>query len=78
MTKKPLGILGGMGPLATADLFTKIVTMTQADCDNDHLRIYIDDNAQIPDRTAAILSGGADPTPAMAESAQKLDRKSVV
>ena len=72
MTKKPLGILGGMGPLATADLFTKIVTMTQADCDNDHLRIYIDDNAQIPDRTAAILSGGADPTPAMAESAQKL------
>ena len=61
-----------MGPLATADLFTKIVKMTQADCDNDHLRIYIDDNAQIPDRTAAILSGGADPVPAMAESAQKL------
>lgn len=70
--KKALGILGGMGPLATADLFTKIVKMTQADCDNDHLRIYIDDNAQIPDRTAAILSGGADPVPAMAESAQKL------
>lgn len=61
-----------MGPLATADLFTKIVKLTQADCDNDHLRIYIDDNAQIPDRTAAILSGGADPVPAMAESAQKL------
>ena len=58
--------------MATADLFTKIVKMTQADCDNDHLRIYIDDNAQIPDRTAAILSGGADPVPAMAESAQKL------
>lgn len=70
--KKALGILGGMGPLATADLFTKIVRMTDAGCDNDHLRIYIDDNAQIPDRTAAILSGGADPLPAMLESAQKL------
>lgn len=72
MTKKALGILGGMGPLATADLFTKIVRMTKAACDNGHLRIYIDDNAQIPDRTAAILAGGADPVPAMAESAQKL------
>lgn len=61
-----------MGPLATADLFTKIVRMTEAGCDNDHLRIYIDDNAQIPDRTAAILSGGPDPVPAMLESAQKL------
>ena len=54
--KKTIGILGGMGPLATADLFRKIVTMTKAGCDNDHIRIYIDDNASIPDRTAAILA----------------------
>ena len=27
--KKTIGILGGMGPLATADLFTKIVSMTK-------------------------------------------------
>ena len=45
--KKTIGILGGMGPLATADLFRKIVTMTKASCDNDHIRIYIDDNASI-------------------------------
>ena len=38
--KKSIGILGGMGPLATADLFRKIVTMTDAGCDNDHIRIY--------------------------------------
>ena len=55
--KKSIGILGGMGPLATADLFRKIVTLTKAGCDNDHIRIYIDDNASIPDRTAAILHG---------------------
>ena len=71
--KKTIGILGGMGPLATADLFRKIVTMTRAGCDNDHIRIYIDDNASIPDRTAAILSGGKDPTPIMADSLKKLE-----
>ena len=71
--KKSIGILGGMGPLATADLFRKIVTMTEASCDNDHIRIYIDNNAAIPDRTAAILSGGADPVPVMAESLKKLE-----
>ena len=51
--KKAIGILGGMGPLATADLFAKIVRMTRASCDNEHIRIYIDNNARIPDRTAA-------------------------
>ena len=46
--------------------------MTDAACDNDHIRIYIDDNASIPDRTAAILQGGTDPLPAMTDSLQKL------
>ena len=71
--KKTIGILGGRGPLATADLFRKIVTMTKAGCDNDHIRIYIDDNAQIPDRTGAILAGGPDPVPVMADSLRKLE-----
>ena len=71
--KKTIGILGGMGPLATADLFRKIVLMTKAGSDNEHIRIYIDNNSQIPDRTAAILSGGADPLPAMTDSLRKLE-----
>ena len=70
--KKSIGILGGMGPLATADLFRKIVLMTDAACDNDHIRIYIDDNSSIPDRTAAILQNGVDPVHAMTDSLQKL------
>ena len=70
--KKSIGILGGMGPLATADLLRKIVTLTKAACDGDHIRIYVDDNPSIPDRTAAILSGGADPVPAMSDSLRKL------
>ena len=52
-----IGILGGMGPMATADLFQKIVSLTDAAGDNGHIRLYIDSNASIPDRTAAILSG---------------------
>ena len=44
---KTIGILGGMGPLATADLFRKIVVCTPANCDNDHIRVYIDSNVMI-------------------------------
>ena len=73
MMKQSIGILGGMGPLATADLFRKIVLLTDAVRDNDHIRVYIDDNASIPDRTAAILSGGTDPLPAMTDSLRKLE-----
>ena len=43
---KTIGILGGMGPLATADLFRKITLLTKASCDNEHIRVYIDSNAQ--------------------------------
>ena len=71
--KKTIGILGGMGPLATADLFRKIVLMTKAGCDNEHIRIFIDNDAQIPDRTAAILSGGVDPVPEMSTALRHLE-----
>ena len=74
MVKRSIGILGGMGPLATADLFRKIVTLTRAGCDGDHIRVYIDSNSSIPDRTAAILNGGPDPLPAMRDSLRKLER----
>lgn len=70
--KKTIGIIGGMGPLATADLFEKIILHTRASCDQDHLRVLIDSNTRIPDRTAAILSGGADPVPELTASAQGL------
>ena len=70
--KKSIGIIGGMGPMATVDLYRKIVENTDAACDNDHIRVYIDSNAAIPDRTAAILRGGPDPVPQMADSVRKL------
>ena len=72
--KKTIGILGGMGPLATADLYHKMVVLTNAAGDNEHIRVYIDSNTSIPDRTAAILSGGEDPLPAMTDSLRKLEQ----
>ena len=70
--KKTIGIIGGMGPLATCDLMRKIIENTDSQRDQDHIRIFVDNNTNIPDRTANILYGGADPRPAMAESASKL------
>lgn len=73
MGKKTIGIIGGMGPLATADLFEKIVRHTRAASDQEHLHVLIDSNTNIPDRTAALLHGGADPLPELAGSARRLE-----
>lgn len=70
--KKAIGIIGGMGPMATCDLMKKIIENTDAACDQEHIRLYVDSNTNIPDRTAAILRGGADPRPALTQSAVKL------
>ena len=74
MGKKTIGIIGGMGPLATADLFEKIVGHTKAACDQEHLHVVIDSNTNLPDRTAALLHGGADPLPELAKSAGRLEK----
>ena len=70
---KTLGIIGGMGPLATAHLFQKIIACTRADRDQEHIRIFIDNNTGVPDRTAALLAGGEDPRPQLIDSARKLE-----
>lgn len=57
---KKIGVLGGMGPMAS-QLFYKLVTeKTAAACDQDHVRMIIYSDASMPDRTSAILSGAYD------------------
>ncbi len=73
MPEKIIGILGGMGPLATAELFRRIVEKTPAKRDQDHPRIIIYNNPKIPDRTAYILGKGEDPRAELIESAKKLE-----
>lgn len=70
--RKTIGIIGGMGPLATADLFRKLIENTDATSDQQHLHIVIDNDPTIPDRTAYLLGRGHDPYPAMLKSAQRL------
>jgi len=70
--KKILGILGGMGPQATIDLQQKILNLTSAQKDQDHIRIFTDSHPQIPDRMTAIISSGVSPASAMQKSLNKL------
>ena len=72
--RKIIGILGGMGPLATVDLFDRIVKLTPAKSDSEHLRILIDCNPAIPDRTEYIVSGAENPAPALIATAQNLEK----
>ncbi len=68
-----LGIIGGMGPAATNDIYKKIIEITPATKDQEHLHIIIDSNSQIPDRTQYICGTGADPKIEMIRSAIKLE-----
>jgi aspartate racemase len=58
-----IGILGGMGPAATADFYTKLVSLTPGRSDQDHLKIVIWSDPTVPDRTEALMGRGPDPTP---------------
>lgn len=71
--EKVIGILGGMGPLATVDLFQKIVLRTEAKTDNDHIHIIIDNNTKVPDRTDYIIHAGESPLNYLIKSAVKLE-----
>ncbi|VFQ45234.1 aspartate/glutamate racemase family protein [Desulfoluna butyratoxydans] len=73
MSSKTLGIVGGMGPLATAMLFEKVATLTRVSKDQDHIRVLIDSNPGIPDRTAHIVAGGEDPRPELTATATHLE-----
>ncbi|MFS0820293.1 aspartate/glutamate racemase family protein [Bacillus sp. 1P02SD] len=70
---KTLGIIGGMGPLATVDLMTKIIRLTPAQVDQGHIHMIVDNYPQIPDRTSAIVGKGPSPLPFMIESAKRLE-----
>jgi len=77
MREKILGIIGGMGPEATAQLYMKMIKATKVKRDQDHFRIIIDSNPKIPDRTKAILGLGESPVPYIIETAKNLEKMGV-
>ncbi len=74
---KLIGIIGGMGPEATALFFNKIIKNTPAKKDQDHFRILIYNNPKIPDRTKAILGKGESPLKELINSANLLKKSGV-
>ncbi|SKB71511.1 aspartate racemase [Arthrobacter sp. 31Cvi3.1E] len=72
--RRVVGILGGMGPAATADFYMKLVQATPALSDQDHLQVIIWSDPTIPDRTEALLAHGPDPTPMLISGARLLQR----
>jgi aspartate racemase len=71
--RKTVGVLGGMGPDATVDFMAKVIALTPADKDQDHLRMLVDHNPTVPNRQTFILGGDEDPGPAMAAMARRLE-----
>lgn len=72
---KVLGILGGMGPLATVKLFEDIVLLTKANSDQEHIHTIVDSNTSIADRTDYILDNSLEnPVPELIKSALRLER----
>ena len=67
-----IGILGGMGPLATADFFAKVIAATPATRDEDHVPLLIQSDPRIPGRPAAILHGGESPLSALIAGRDRL------
>lgn len=60
-----IGILGGMGPLATADFFSKVIAATPATAEEEHVPLLIQSDPRVPSRPTAILAGGESPLPAL-------------
>lgn len=67
-----VGVLGGMGPLATVDFLHKMLLATPAAQDQDHVPVLACNLPQIPDRTLAYRGQGPSPLPAMLANAHRL------
>lgn len=67
-----IGVLGGMGPLATVDFFAKVVAATPAPDDAGHVPLLIHSDPRIPGRPAAILHAGPSPLPALLAARDRL------
>ncbi|CAM5211513.1 Aspartate racemase [Castellaniella denitrificans] len=60
-----LGVLGGMGPLAGAACALRIVQLTSATRDQEHIAVVLLNDPHVPDRSSAYMAGGQSPLPAM-------------
>jgi aspartate racemase len=70
--QKILGVLGGMGPAATAEFLRLLAVYAPAERDQEHPRVVLFSDPHVPDRTAAICANGEDPTSRLKEGLLRL------
>lgn len=69
-----VGVIGGMGPMATAFFLSRVVALTPVRDDADHIPMFIDNDPQIPSRIEHIVDGrGPSPAPRLIEIAKRLE-----
>lgn len=73
MTRRLIGVLGGMGPLATVDFMQKVILATPAERDQDHVPLLVHAVPQIPDRIQAIADGSDGPFHALLKGLRVLE-----
>ena len=72
--KRKVGVIGGMGPEATVYFMSRIIALTPASDDSDHVPLIVDNNTQVPSRIKALIDGtGKDPGPVLAQMAKGLE-----
>jgi len=69
---KRLGILGGMGPAASAEYITRLIAQTTASCDQEHVPFVLWNEPRIPDRSTSLLNGDDRPLPFLLQGVQVL------
>lgn len=73
MNGRKLGIIGGMGSVAAAYLFNRIIELTPTSVDQEYIEIMMHNNTRVPDRTRGILHGGESPLPELLRSIKLLN-----
>lgn len=72
--KQAVGVIGGVGPMATVYYMQRVIEMTKAGCDQEHINMLVFNDCDIPDRTAFITDKSPDnPLPVMVEDAKRLE-----
>jgi aspartate racemase len=69
---KRLGILGGMGPAASAEYITRLIAQTSASCDQEHIPFVLWNEPRIPDRSTSLCNGDDKPLPYLLQGIQVL------
>lgn len=72
--RRIVGVIGGMGPAATVHFMSRVLDLTPAESDQDHLRLIVDNNGAVLNRNAAVGGTGPSPAPVLVSMARGLGR----